>query len=494
MNNVSKNQGVKRDFAPAETFLTSATDSEVDHVAKRALVDQLPGNNCALISQSTAIELSKEPTQGEKRVVSAIASPELNGSKSDGDIPVVKRRALDLELNRSIFQFFPPDLLSKITGCTDRETRRSLKLCCKRFHRILTESLIKKVNSGLPLEVLGCYQIEHLTAFFNLHGTRIRTLNGRFIPIQGLTKLTALIKLYLSYISLSEILYYNISGQLFGLSSLKKLKLEFCGYKGVEGFVSLSKVTSLTKLSLIFDSMTDLQGSNLSQLTALKELAILRDTYKDRSFSHLSNLTSLKKLKLVNSANITDSMIQNLVNLNSLVVLNLRDSHITDDGLTNLCKLVFLKGLFLSQCSEITDRGLVNLSNLTDLKVLDIAGVAQTQITGAGVLHLSHLSSLEFLKIGSHNSFTDHDLLNLPKLKSLKILDLTWCTELTNEGLIYFVQMSALELIRVSLFSQITRDRIKELSGHINVDMDQPFDEINITDARLHNFFKKYLF
>jgi hypothetical protein len=151
-----------------------------------------------------------------------------------------------------------------------------------------------------------------------------------------------------------------------------------------------------------------------------------------------------------------------------------------------------LKGLFLTNHEKITDRGLLNLTHLTSLTALGITGDF-SKITGAGILQFSHLSFLEFLRIGCDRKFYNDDLVNLPKLRSLKILDLTQCSWATDKDLIPFLQISSLKYLGIpSVSVGVTQIGIAKLKNYIKVVFGPLYEPSNPDDIYFNNLLKKF--
>ncbi len=142
----------------------------------------------------------------------------------------------------------------------------------------------------------------------------------------------------------------------------------------------IASMSSLRKLRL---AKTAVGAAGLETLTALplEELDISEcSQIFDDAMVSVGKLTSLKRLNLWRDA-ITDEGVNHLAALTNLQWLNLDNTQLSDDGLVHLQGMTKLTFLHLGSTS-VSDRGMPQLTGLTALKDLK---VTRTAVTEAGV-------------------------------------------------------------------------------------------------------------
>ncbi|MCY3868518.1 MAG: leucine-rich repeat domain-containing protein [Gemmatimonadetes bacterium] len=219
---------------------------------------------------------------------------------------------------------------------------------------------------------------------------------SNFSPLSGLTSLT---RLDLSGNSISDL--SALSDAISGLTRLERLYLD---NNGISDVSALSGFTRLERLILFNNSISDL--SPLSGLTNLEQLYLENNNISD--VSSLSGLTNLAWLGL-SANNISD--VSSLSGLPNLIRLFLRSNSMSDvsslSGLTSLLSLT----LDNNNISNITP-----LSGLTSLTSLTLANNSISDVSS-----LSGLTSLISLFLYGNNISDIFVLSGLTSLRSLSL-------------------------------------------------------------------------
>ncbi len=125
-----------------------------------------------------------------------------------------------------------------------------------------------------------------------------------------------------------------------------------------------------------------------------------------------------------------------------------------DESLAHLSELTHLTSLYLAE-SNVTGAGLVYLSKLSELMILDLS--QSKSGINTGLSHLSSLTKLRFLDLGGdQNGFTDNELAHLANLKSLVSLSLSMSIDITDMGLGHIANLTNLTFLNLDGLDNIT--------------------------------------
>ena len=243
------------------------------------------------------------------------------------------------------------------------------------------EELANLIDTPENIEVLGVYDD------FNSD------------DLSGIEVFVNVSKLYISSISLKT---------LDGLEGLTKLKeLEIYDGDKISNFTSLSKLTSLEKLTISSDKLIDF--TVLENMTNLKELCVHSSEMKD-----LSGLTKFKdtlvRLELSNMYKVEDySVIDKLVNLEELSLYCAYDA-----TLPTLINMNNLKKIYLYGADDISF-----IANATNLEEIELQWCDFND-----EFPLSNLQFVKYLKIDRPYSFP-YDMNGVAAMKSLETLDIS---------------------------------------------------------------------
>lgn len=139
------------------------------------------------------------------------------------------------------------------------------------------------------------------------------------------------------------------------LPNLKKLRLAKTGV-GTAGLESLSQLAleelDISECSQVFDDSMVAVG----KITTLKRLNLWRDVISDTGVSHLSGLTNLTWLNLDNT-HMGNPGLEYLRGMTKLTFLHLGSTYVTNEGMPLLTPLTALKDLKVTRTS-VTEEGL----------------------------------------------------------------------------------------------------------------------------------------
>lgn len=235
---------------------------------------------------------------------------------------------------------------------------------------------------------------------------------------------------------------------LQSLTSLTHLDLTDCVQISDDGLMVLTNLLSLKFLSLRLcwphpnpvetlpplTEFTQVGFKAVGQVTSLMELSLKgRREVGDLMLMELSSLTSLTCLKL-SSTNITNEGLHGISSLRSLVCLRIACENITDEGFTSLLDLTALTCLRISSCLRMTDKGMSAVARITSLSKL-LIGHAPL-LTDQGIGHLTALTNLRSLVLGYCGSVTTEGLKPLSSLQSLARLGFKSCPRVVRKDLI----------------------------------------------------------
>ena len=189
-------------------------------------------------------------------------------------------------------------------------------------------------------------------------------LDGLFIGMEGIEKLTALPKLSELYLARTLI--------------------------GDETMPVLARIPTLKKLRLSQTQLSDIGLADLATLESLEDLDISENSQIfDAGLEHLSGIHSLKRLNLWR-VQIGDPGVEHLASLTNLEWLNLDNTLLSDAGLPALANMKKLTFLHLGS-TTVSDTGLQHLKGLTSLDDLMVTRTAVTE-DGAATLQ-EHLKN-----------------------------------------------------------------------------------------------------
>lgn len=223
----------------------------------------------------------------------------------------------------------------------------------------------------------------------------------------------------LSFLSLlTHINFLSIGGcdkikdysQLSMLTSLQQL--QFMGNNPVNDYSFLSSLTSLTYLKFENSgSINDILF--LGNLTNLKALHIFGTTVTSRDFSPISRVTSLNKLYLAYN-DITDiSFIENLTLMDNL---NLESMSITDITPIKNLKSITRLSLYNLDISDLSP-----IAGLTSVKTMNLCLNNIRSISP-----LANLTSLTELRLGEWEDVNNNTVNNITPLEKLNSLQQLW--------------------------------------------------------------------
>lgn len=139
------------------------------------------------------------------------------------------------------------------------------------------------------------------------------------------------------------------------LPNLKKLRLAKTGV-GTPGLETLSQLAleelDISECSQVFDDSLVAVG----KITTLKRLNLWRDVISDAGVSHLSTLTNLQWLNLDNT-HMGNPGLEHLRGMTKLTFLHLGSTYVTNEGMPLLTPLTALKELKVTRTS-VTEEGL----------------------------------------------------------------------------------------------------------------------------------------
>lgn len=315
-------------------------------------------------------------------------------------------------------------------SCISKNYIKILQNCCnlKKLH-LQSANCCASVETALQissstlidLELSYCYGLES-PAFQFMKNTSLKRLslyscNISDNVVEKVVQNTELVEFGIDHcIGLSKYSLMCISE----MSTLKKLTFSKNG--NTTGFYNLLKLKNIKELK--FESVTignEELDSILSSGILLTSLSLLSCSYvNDNGFFSLTKQKSLTRLDL-SFNDITDKTLNQVGKLPCLMVLVLIGCKgITDDGIKKLQKLKIMHSLSVDHCTTLTDRMLPYLSAFP-LKRLTLNGCYL--LTGKGMSHLTYIKTLEDLEVTNcvNVSYDGLDNFALMKLKRLKL-------------------------------------------------------------------------
>lgn len=213
-----------------------------------------------------------------------------------------------------------------------------------------------------------------------------------------------------------------------------------------KGLAKLAGLKKLRELRLSNTNVTDEGLQVLSRFPALEELAVYGFRGSAKGLSHLEHLDSLRRLSL----DFDD-----------------RDA-LTDDAIAPIAKLTGLVSLRLE--GQLSDEGLRHLEPLTQLEQLHLKG---TWLTDKGITRLTCFPGLETLSLKGH--FTNRAIIDLVKLKSLRMLTLTGNIEISTANEVILAAMPSMRYLRLERDSADPRAIMEKLAAQLPAGQRQRF-------------------
>jgi len=229
----------------------------------------------------------------------------------------------------------------------------------------------------------------------------------------------------------------------------------------------LNRIPRLKSLTIENAYVNRMIWLKICQMETLETLD-LSDLYWDPrkpNYAGMRNfkLTNVRYLRISGKHSINDDFLaiigSNCVNLEHLDVsdnhaLNDEDQIMTDVGVACISQILSLKHLYLSNTvdyfikPDLTDASLLSLSKLPMLESLDLRGVCK-RVTNHGLLHLSQLTTLKDLNIGGMLDVTDEGFQHIGNLTSLLRLNMHNLRKLTNLSLVAISKLKLLYQIDI---------------------------------------------
>ncbi|XVF47989.1 hypothetical protein PTKIN_Ptkin03bG0154500 [Pterospermum kingtungense] len=232
-------------------------------------------------------------------------------------------------------------------------------------------------------------------------------------PTDGIKRLSKLSKMETLDLR-GNILGNNILPHLHDFTSLKSLRLQYCGLKGTVDMLEFNNLINLKELYLGENEIESLGSLFLNKeplrLIKLEVLGLSENLFNNSIFSSLAALSNLKSL---------------YINYNKLkgpihikVICNSLSSYL--NGLSTLEELY----MFENEVNDfVPSQGNKTKLKLMNLKVLDLIG----NLFNSSILSsLSRLFNLKSLSLGLNNSEGSIDLKGLDAFTNLEELNM-WC-------------------------------------------------------------------
>lgn len=251
---------------------------------------------------------------------------------------------------------------------------------------------------------------------------------------------------------------------------------------GDEDLKDIALLTGLRRLVLVGQPVTDKGLSPLSALTQLRELTLKDSRVKGQGLGSVG-LPQLQSLELGESS--VNKAIAHCRQLTGLRHLNLFGSDLTDKGLEGLDFAQKLESLTIGQCQRVKGVGFGKLHDLKKLRAIDAVRVPLSQkgldalcgltslreldlmfvdLSRRDLSNLQKLNRLENLSLG-HTQIDDEQLAEfLPKLRKLKVLDLSDNPDLTDAAVVQIARLPALQELSLSS-PQITAASVDVIAG-----------------------------
>jgi Leucine-rich repeat (LRR) protein len=240
-------------------------------------------------------------------------------------------------------------------------------------------------------------------------------------------------------------------GAIAQMTSLKQLRLRFCGNCTDAGIAHLTALKELEILDLRYaEKITDIGALSISRLTKLHTLNLQMVPISNAGLAHLAQLPGLTDLDLTMCTGINADGLQSLGERTTLKQLHLAwGAEVSPQGMAHLVKLVKLEVLNLTNCKKFNDAAAAFLRFFVNLEHLLLF---ETDITDASLLHIGTLVHLESLNLGA-TAITDAGLAHLAGLVHLEELNVHG-TKVSEAGLVHLFGMKNLTKLEVSGVTQ----------------------------------------
>lgn len=215
-----------------------------------------------------------------------------------------------------------------------------------------------------------------------------------------------------------------------------------------------------------------------AQLTELTNLSLVGPTITDEFVAELAPLKKLRQLRIENT-NITSAAIAMLSGFPELRNLNIRRNvNLDGDALKALTKIAKLERLELLYNNFSLGALVSNLPKIQTLKMLDLRGI--DSVDNSVIKRIAQLENLEELRV--RKSVSDAGVEHLIACKNLKTLDFQ-DTSLTEKACDYFRQMPNLKNLRIFRDTNFGPSGIEALEGMQNLESLMLRDLVGSSDA-----------
>lgn len=188
-------------------------------------------------------------------------------------------------------------------------------------------------------------------------------------------------------------------------------------FVGVEGIEKLTVLPKLSELYLARTLVGDETMPVLAKIPTLKKLRLSQTQLSDIGLADLATLENLEDLDVSENSQIFDAGLEHLSGINSLKRLNLWRVQVGDPGVEHLAPLTNLQWLNLDN-TLLSDAGLPALANMNKLTFLHLGS---TTVSDTGLQHLEGLTQLEDLMV-TRTAVTEDGAASLQEhLKNTKI-------------------------------------------------------------------------
>jgi Leucine-rich repeat (LRR) protein len=162
----------------------------------------------------------------------------------------------------------------------------------------------------------------------------------------------------------------------------------------------LQQFPKLRKLRLAKNSVTSEGLAHLPNCSNLQDLDLSEAiNVTDDALEHIGKITTLTRLNLWRDT-ISDAGVAHLAGLTNLVWLNLDNTGLTDDGLAHLSTLTNLDFLHLGS-TQITDAGLPHLKGLKMLSHLEVTRTGVSEEGAAALKKELVNTTIQLLYLGT---------------------------------------------------------------------------------------------
>ncbi len=227
----------------------------------------------------------------------------------------------------------------------------------------------------------------------------------------------------------------------------------------------LSKLVNLQFFSLTCTQFTDAGLKFFGLWTQLKTLELKQTQITGQGFTSLKHLT-LENLKVTNHS-LRDDELSHIPSKSSLKTLDLFGGlTISALGMTAFEQFVSLTDLNLGG-NGLTDRDIISLPLLTNLTILNIQ--RNKEITDNGIASLPQFVNLTHLDMSECPKIKGTGFENFSQLVNLNTLILAFCQNLHGKNLIYLSLNHELQVINLHYCIYITNEDLKAFSPLLNL-------------------------